>query len=395
MFVNKAARSISSGLIVGLFLSACNQLLQSDNPPFQNYNFEIIPDGESEQIQDISKKTRLLQNKRAIVFNDIQKGQKLRGVHPKTHGCVVTDFQIIQDIDPALRVGLFSTPGRKYQALIRYSNASVQLAHDLENNKNSSRGMAIKILDVGEPVLADDKENKNQDFLMINTPEFAFPNVRSYQRLTNALIESPSGSDPRAAFSPAADWTAEDIENLKKTGRVIAKIGTKIVRNPLEVQYFAAAPSLFGSDRVMKFSAEPCDGVKPQQPFDAPPTKNYLHEALASTMGEKDDVCLDFKIQVLNADQIDEDRKQGAEINGGDIIEDVTRVWDQDQFPFTSVAKITIRTPQGIDLSSKLQQNCEHQSFNPWHALTEHRPLGGINRLRRPVYTQSAINRSN
>ncbi|MEK1942330.1 MAG: hypothetical protein AAAB16_18325, partial [Pseudomonas sp.] len=25
-------------------------------------------------------------------------------------------------------------------------------------------------------------------------------------------------------------------------------------------------------------------------------------------------------------------------------------------------------------------------SFNPWHALPEHRPLGGINRLRKAVY---------
>jgi hypothetical protein len=25
-------------------------------------------------------------------------------------------------------------------------------------------------------------------------------------------------------------------------------------------------------------------------------------------------------------------------------------------------------------------------AFNPWHALAEHRPMGGINRLRKAVY---------
>lgn len=26
-------------------------------------------------------------------------------------------------------------------------------------------------------------------------------------------------------------------------------------------------------------------------------------------------------------------------------------------------------------------------SFNPWHALPEHKPLGAVNRIRRVVYT--------
>ena len=29
---------------------------------------------------------------------------------------------------------------------------------------------------------------------------------------------------------------------------------------------------------------------------------------------------------------------------------------------------------------------CDNLSFNPWHSLPEHRPIGGINRLRKAVY---------
>lgn len=36
---------------------------------------------------------------------------------------------------------------------------------------------------------------------------------------------------------------------------------------------------------------------------------------------------------------------------------------------------------------------CEEMAFTPWHALTAHQPLGGINRLRRQVYLGSAIHR--
>ena len=177
----------------------------------QVYEFEIVPVDEQKKIEDIAQKTIVLQDRRATVFKDIQNGKKLRGVHPKSHGCLVAEFEINRSIPDDLQVGLFSNPGKRYKALIRYSNASVRLSPDLENNQNASRGMAIKVFDVGERVEMKDQGHKHQDFLMINTRAFAFPNVRSYQRLTDALIESDSGADPTAAFSPAADWTAEDF----------------------------------------------------------------------------------------------------------------------------------------------------------------------------------------
>ena len=362
----------------------------------QSYDFEIVPDGEAGKIADIAKKTMKLQNKRADNI-EAQKGQKLRGVHPKSHGCVSGDLVINEDIASNLQVGLFSKPGQKYKVLIRYSNASVRLSPDLENGDNGSRGMAIKVFNVGGEMLVNDKGAKNQDFLMINTPGFAFPNVQSYLRLTNALLESKSGADPTAAFTPASDWTPEDVANIKKTGAAIGKIKSKTVRNPLEVQYFAAAPSSFGKDRVMKFSAEPCGGEKDQPAFTADEksklSENYLNESIASTMSNNENVCIDLKIQVLNADQVKADRKR-TDVSG-DVIEDATREWNEKESPFVfkKVAKITVPSPQTVDLADVTQQECKSQAFNPWHSLEEHQPLGGINRLRKPVYINSAGNR--
>lgn len=366
---------------------------QAPKPQKQGYKFELIPHDEAEQIADIAQKTMLLQNKRAAVL-EVQQGKKVRGVHPKSHGCIKSNFEVNQDLPANLQVGLFATPGKSYDSLIRYSNAAVRIAPDLENGENGSRGMAIKVFNVNGDVLIKDSGEKSQDFLMINTPAFAFPNVRSYLRLTNALVESPSGVDPRAAFAPAADWTDEDRKNLGKTIKMITKIKSLPVRNPLDVQYFAAAPSAFGNGRVMKFSAEPCGGAKNQAAFtalDNPVANNYLQDALAATMQQAGNLCLDIKIQVLDVKQVKADRWR-TDVSG-DIIEDATREWSEIEYPFTSVAKIIIPRPQTIDLSDSTQNECKAKAFNPWHALVAHKPLGGINRLRKPVYLSSAGNR--
>ena len=128
----------------------------------------------------------------------------LRGVHPKSHGCVRAKFTVDDDLDESHRVGLFATPGKTFEAWIRYSNAAVLREDDLkaadptkpDARSNGSRGMAVKVLDVGGEMLSEDQGRANQDFLMINTPEFAFANVRDYLRLNRVLkLNSWNGRD--------------------------------------------------------------------------------------------------------------------------------------------------------------------------------------------------------
>jgi len=49
--------------------------------------------------------------------------------------------------------------------------------------------------------------------------------------------------------------------------------------------------------------------------------------------------------------------------------------------------------PQKVDGSSDLAISCEAMSFNLWRSLGEHRPLGGMNRLRKVVYVASVATR--
>ena len=155
--------------------------------------FETIPPGEAEQIDATAAIMTMLQDKRRD-NDETQNRELLRGVHPKSHGCVKAKFTVNDELDKKYRVGLFARPGQTYDAWIRYSNAAALREDDLKApdakpgmppnpRENGSRGMAIKILDVEGQLFSKDNGRQNQDFLMINTPEFAFSDVHNYLRL--------------------------------------------------------------------------------------------------------------------------------------------------------------------------------------------------------------------
>jgi hypothetical protein len=65
-------------------------------------------------------------------------------------------------------------------------------------------------------------------------------------------------------------------------------------------------------------------------------------------------------------------------------VEDPTVMWPEALSPFVPVARITIPR-QVFDTPDRIAFG-EDLSFTPWHGLDAHRPLGGINRVRRVVY---------
>lgn len=345
----------------------------SENPanPFESIS---QPDREKEEIQESTNLMKCLLDKRYVAENK----KILRGVHPKSHGCVSATFKINDDIAMAYQVGLFSTPGKEHKAVIRFSNAAALVAPDMVNNENASRGMAIKVYAVDGNVLQDDSGENNQDFLMINTPSFAFVNTEDYLKLNQILLKN--NDNPDEFFAPLAINPATCPHGVLAAFKVIQEIKSRPVANPVEVQYFGAAPFLFGPDRAMKFSARPKGSLKQQQPPQNP-SADYLKEALEQRLAEPEPIVFDFMIQVRHND-------------GSDLgIEDATTVWDENQFPFIPVATITIPTPQ-LDIYSQENENhCENLVFTPWHSLTDHQPLGSINRLRKDVYNLSATHR--
>ena len=363
--------------------------------------FEHIqnPDLEADQIAETTDLTVKLLDKRYPPPEQI-----LRAVHPKSHGCVKATFTINADIAPEFQVGLFAEAGKQFDAFIRFSNAAALVAPDIDKDgKNGSRGMAIKVLNVGGEVLIDDNGAHNQDFLMINQPVFAFANTKDYLRLDRVLDQQ--GDKPDGFFAPlqlknpaiteeqkrqilaymeAENISDEDIQRMIHSAGIIGVIKSTDVGNPLGIQYFSAAPFLFGSDRVMKFSAKPYSEVPPTHSPEPPPD-NYLRDVLTETMNRNEELHFDFMLQVRH-----ECEDFGVD---NEAIENASSEWKESDYPFVSVAKITILVPQPEVDSDDNKAHCEKLAFTPWHSLVEHQPIGSINRLRKSVYQASAEHR--
>lgn len=353
-------------------------------------DFELVPPGEGAMIEKVVQSTLARMKQR-----DAGDKPVLRGVHPKDHGCVTATFHVLENLPDELRLGVFATPGRDYPAWIRFSNAAVLVGPDSTPASHGSRGMAIKLMKVAGTRLIDRDEPLTQDFLMVNQPMFAFANVEDYAAFNEFSLKS---SDIRAfikqrvKFDTAGkpDLTDPTTRRVLRSAEIIGRIGSPSVdadppafqpppASPADNRYFSAAPYLFGSDKVMKYSARPVAPSGAAPDIEAP---NYLRTALVKrlmTPGAQD-IVFDFQVQVRA--KADLAGKIEAEV------EDASFEWDEKKYPYVTVARITI-PPQNFDTDER-RQFCESLFFTPWHTVAEHQPLGDINRLKLKVYEASS-----
>lgn len=384
--------------VVGLALLAGVVACSGGDKLPQLTQLEHIPPEEATQIKNIMGFTIEQLKKR-------YPGEKpvLRGVHPKDHGCVMAEFKVLDNLAQDLRVGVFSTPGHEYQAWIRFSNAAVLDAADSPSEagvtKHGSRGMAIKLLGVSGTPLVKNVGPLTQDFLMINQPVFAFANVEDYEVLSRVVKDSAKADNANGFFIERIRKKANGTPDLAdpmtqralKTLAIVKRIQSLSVTatppayeappaSPVDNRYFSAAPFLFGPDKVMKFSAKPVSPATGDVPNVA--EEDYLRTALHKrlTASNAEDVLFEFQVQVRSASDLA--GKIEAEI------EDAHFEWDEKKHPFVAVAMITI-PPQDFDTPER-HRLCEDYIFTPWQGIAEHRPLGGINRMRLAVYEASA-----
>jgi len=72
-------------------------------------------------------------------------------------------------------------------------------------------------------------------------------------------------------------------------------------------------------------------------------------------------------------------------------VEDASVQWPESESPYRTVALLLL--PRQEINTEEQKAICSQLEFNVWHALSDHRPLGGINRLRREAYPISAASR--
>ncbi len=301
---------------------------------------EIVPPGEADALRII---VRAIEDRvRAAAATN---KPARRDAHPKAHGCLRAEFRVLDDLPLALRNGVFTAP-RTFEAWVRFSNGSETPQPD---SVGDGRGMAIKLMGVAQ------SPSTTQDFLMINHPAFFVRNAADY-------VDFQAASNPLRFFFPGFNPFHFRLHEL-----FVARATTRqAVVNPLNIRYWSMTPFCFGG-AAGKYSARPAGAASP---FTATESPDFLRANLASHLAESS-ASFDFMVQLrARPDTMP--------------IEDPTIVWDEDAAPFVPVARITI-PPQSFD-SAEQRVFCENLSFTPWHCVEAHRPLGGINRARRPVY---------
>jgi hypothetical protein len=128
------------------------------------------------------------------------------------------------------------------------------------------------------------------------------------------------------------------------------------------------APFQFGPNRAVKYSARPCSGAKQTDAGASSGGADFLKEALRNSLSSEA-ACFELLVQ---------ERK-------GDMdTENVLVEWSESISPYRRVGRIDI--PSQEMNSPEREKSCESLAFNPWNTPPEQRPIGGINRLRKPVY---------
>lgn len=306
---------------------------------------EVIPPGEAAATAEV------VAGIRGMVQSGFDAtGHAFRDAHRKAHGCVAATFTVPGKLPAQLAQGLFATP-RAYNAVIRFSNGSGQSQND---RTGDARGMAIKLMGVGgRKLLQDEASASTQDFLLMNHPVFFVRNAVDYVGFQKSLT---------AGGLPAASWLLGHA--FHETATLLA-IASKKVINPLQPQYWSVTPSKLGTQQV-KFSARPCAGSTFYTQSDSMDRLRENLEGQLATGG----ACFDFMAQT---------RTDPARMP----IEDPTIEWSDKRSPFVPVARIQIpaQTPEQGEA-------CEVRSYTPWHSIEAHRPLGGIQRVRKEVYLE-------
>jgi hypothetical protein len=290
------------------------------------------------------------------ISSEYSPGNARRDAHPKAHGCVAATFTVNDNISPELAHGVFK-PGASYDALLRFSNGSPNATG--KDISGDTRGMAIKLYDVpGEKLFSSPGQKNAQDFILISSPFFFINSAEGY---TDFFERVDSGSTWQL-------WKIPFILGWQGSYNAYKMLSQQIA-NPVETRYWSVVPYQLGlgeQRQAVKYSARPCtegSSTIPDNPGD-----NYLREAMVKTLAAGP-ACMEFMIQPRTGDM---------------SVEDAITEWSEEEAPFQPVAQLILH--QQVFDTPEQNQACENESYNPWHALPAHKPLGLVSRLRRVVY---------
>lgn len=309
---------------------------------------EAKPEGEDARFEVYAQRLATLQR---------GNGGKHRALHAKGHGVFEASLVIADGLPDHARHGLFAKPAR-YEALVRFSNGAGKRQAD---KVGDVRGIAVKVLGVpGKKVLGD---ASTQDFLGILSSAVPFRNADDFVGVIWAT-RSPA----LALFRLLGTIGPRAFPLLKKLLAGLKQPPAALTSK----RFFSALPIQCGP-YAARFAFTPSDTTA--DPLPAGP--DFHGEVLASRL-RRGPVAYDLELQFF----VDEATTP---------IEDPTVDWPT---PYVRVGRLEL--PQqdvASERGKQLSERGERLSFDPWHALVEHQPLGGMMRARKAAYFASITTR--
>jgi hypothetical protein len=314
---------------------------------------EVIPDGEGARHDALAER---------LVGDGTLDG---RPFHRKTLAALHARFEV-SEAPRDLRHGLFAEPGR-YDAFVRFSSGAGRERSDREADV---RGLAVKVLGVAGPKVIPGLETAaTQDFLAILTPTFPFRDPAAFVDIAMAARRG------RLAVLGAV-LKHYGLGGLPGALPRLRRARDASMRSLAERTYWSAVPLRLGPHAV-KLRFRPMDVPPPVPPVGGP-------DALGVELRARVRVSpLSFRVEAQRF--VDESRTP---------IEDPTVEWAERVSPWAAVARLLIPAQAAESRAGRaLTAYVERLSFDPWHALVEHRPLGAVMRARAGAYKRAAIAR--
>jgi hypothetical protein len=280
-----------------------------------------------------------------------------RGGNTKTHGIVRAEFIIHDGLPDAFRHGIFAQP-RTYRAWVRFSGPGPYVTPDIDDVGFMS--ISIKLMGVAGPKLMDE-ERFTQDMFGVSTPTFVTPNTRANAELQKWSLKN------------AQIFYFLNLHHPHLLDLIMQGLWVKTQSSPFEAPYFSCVPYLLGEGQAMQYSVWPKSKRKTRIPrLPLRPPDDYLRDAMVAAL-DQGDVELDFRVQLQTDPHLMP-------------IENAAVLWPERLSPRVSVA--TLRIPrQKFDSPAQLAF-AKRLSYNPWHCIPEHRPLGNQSRARRRMYLE-------
>ncbi len=297
----------------------------------------------------------------------------LRDAHAKSHGVLAGELRVQPDLPEHLAQGLFAAP-RTYPVIVRLSTAPGDLRSD---QVSVQRGMAIKVVGAPGPRAVQDGYS-TQDFLLVNHPTLPFGTIGEYAKLQSLLEKQPRQSDQQLQLSGAGARAAAGV--LRRLGRPLPPAIETLAaaNNHILGETFHSMAALRYGDYVAKISAAPR----------SPNVRALTGRPVRRRDGES--ALRDLVVDFFRDNSAEYDLRAQLCVDVDRMpIEDASVRWPEELSPHQTVA--TLHLPAQDAYSDARRRYADDVlSFNPWHALQAHRPLGSVMRSRRAAYPRSS-----